>query len=77
MYTEGLQLKVKRLSRAELERLAVSALFHLRVVSGSRNSFSSNWMEDARVAGVGLPQRDTQVETMQRLAAEFIAREDA
>ena len=51
MYTKGLQLKVKRLSRAELERLAVSALFHLRVVSGSRNSFSSNWMEDARIAG--------------------------
>lgn len=77
MYTEGLQLKVKRLSRDDLERLAVSALFHLRVVSGSRNSFSRKTMEQWAEAGLYAPERDPQVEAMQRRAAEFIAKEDA
>lgn len=77
MYTEALELKVKRLNRTELESLAVQALYHLRVVSGSRNSYSSDWMEEARIAGVGFPKRDQVVENMHHRAAEFIEREDA
>lgn len=77
MYTEGLELKVRRLSREELEKLAVQALFHLRCVSGSRNSFSSETMEKLRKAGIHVPARDPQVESMHMRAAEFISREDA
>lgn len=77
MYTEGLQLKVKRLSREDLERLAVQALFHLRCLSGSRNSFDPNYVEAAHLAGVGFPYRSPSVESMHHAAAEFMQREDA
>lgn len=55
MYTEGLQLKVKRLSREDLERLAVQALFHLRCVSGSRNSYDPEYHEQLRRVGWACP----------------------
>lgn len=77
MYTEGLQLKVARLGREEFEKLAVNALYHLRVVSGSRNSFTSDYLESAQIAGIGFPKRDGHVEALQRQATEFIQREDA
>jgi hypothetical protein len=76
MYTEGLQLKVKKLSREELEKLAVQAMYHLRVVSGSRNSFSSEYMEKAGAAGLFAPERTASVERMHWDAATFLQRED-
>lgn len=75
-HTTGLVLKVKNLSRAELEELAVNAMYHLRVVSGSRNSFSSHWLEEAAKRCVYTPERDLQVGYMHRRAAEFLERED-
>lgn len=77
MYTENLQLKVKRLTREELEQLAVNALFHLRCVSGSRNSFDPEYLEAAHRTNIGMPYRTLAVENMHHAAAEFIRREDA
>ena len=76
MYTENLQLKVKRLSREDLEKLAVQALFHLRCVSGSRNSYDPEYLEALRRTNVGMPYRTLSVENMHHAAAEFIKRED-
>ena len=76
MYTEGLQLKVKRLNREDLERLAVDALFHLRCLSGSRNSYDPEYLEAVNRTNVGLPYRTPTVENMHHAAAEFIRRED-
>lgn len=76
MYTKSLEKKVKTLSREELEHLAVGAMFHLRCVSGSRNSFSSESLERFAKDGKGFPTRDPVVDAMHRQAAEFLARND-
>lgn len=76
MYTEALQLKVKKLSREELERLAVNALFHLRSVSHSRNSFDPEYLEKLHAAGVGMPLRSAPVENMHQHAAMFLRQND-
>jgi hypothetical protein len=77
MYTEGLQLKVKELGREELERLAVQALFHLRCLSASRNSYDPEYLEAVDRTSVGLPYRTPTVENMHTRAAEFIRQVDA
>ena len=77
MYTEGLEKKVKAMSREELERFAVNAMFHLRCVSGSRNSFDSETQQRFLEDGGGFPTRDPQVEAMHRNAAKFQHENDA
>lgn len=77
MYTESLKAKVKKLSREELECLAVSAMFHLRCVSSSRNSFHPDYQDAVHRAGIRAPLRDGAVEAMHQRAVAFLSIEDA
>jgi len=75
-YTKNLQDKVRKLSREQLENLAVSAIFHLRCVSGSRNSFQAEWLQGVHDAKLSFPQRDPAIEAMHQHAVDFLSRED-
>lgn len=76
MYDESLKKKVKGLSRQELETLCVNAIYHLRCVSGSRNSFSSAQMERWAKDGHYGCERDPLVEAMHMNAVLFLDKED-
>lgn len=69
MNTAGLEAKISAMSREDLEVLAVLAMFHLRCVSGSRNSFLNY--------PAGALQRDPRVEGMHRDAVMFLRMNDA
>ena len=73
---EDLRRKFQSLSKEEAVDLLAQAAFHLRCVSGSRNSFSGRTQEAWRKAGLGFPERNREVETMHHLAAEFVQRHD-
>ena len=72
----NLKKHLAALGEHELRQLAAEALFHLRCVSGSRNSFKSDYLEAARIAGVGFPSRDVTVEAMHKRAYEFLREKD-
>ena len=56
----------------DYKALFKQAIFHLRCVSGSRNSFTPEAVEVLR----GVPLRDPAVSAMQRDAAEFLQQHD-
>lgn len=75
-HLNGLRAKIAKMPEPEVRELLAQALFHLRCVSGSRNSFSSEALQQWKEAGLSFPTRQTQVELMHRQAAEFLARND-
>lgn len=72
----NLALLVETMTEAEVRQVLVMALFHLRCLSGSRNSFSSEALQAWADHGLGFPSRDPQVEAMHHAAADFIQKYD-
>lgn len=72
MNTKGLQSMVRTLTEEEAKKLLVEALFHLRCVSGSRNSFDlSDYCAEFQ-----LPPRQPGVDRMHTAAAQFLSQHD-
>lgn len=75
-HLKGLKAKVDKLSEEQAKMLLAEAMFHLRCVSGSRNSFSSKTLDVWHRKGLGFPERDPQVEKLHMNAVEFIQKHD-
>lgn len=59
-------------SKEELITLLSESLYHLQVLSGSRNSFSQEWMQEMYENEISFPKRDNIVESMHQEAYRFL-----
>ena len=69
------QYTVNKLTADQAADMLAEALYHLRCVSGSRNSYSPATTDALHEHGIVL-QRDFKVEALHKQAADFIGKHD-